>query len=201
MTTKNRFIILSIILSLALCQQYRQSNASDYSSNKYAFKDFIRKFGILQIPIAFNTTCFEPDITSSNELDMDNDSTFIGYVGPSITIGLLPDTTNFYAIIYCTAAACYIPTLAVFSKKGERLSIEPISHGCGSDVGYRCTDSLFINSITDIKSKMIEEEYKIDKDGNPILNTMIQTITIDEFSINKVGLIIKKQKTATNTAV
>ena len=192
MTTKNLIIYLLVILLLASCRQNRKTNATDYPSNFKAFKTFIQKFNILQIPIAYNTSCYDPDSASSVKLDMDNDSIFIDYLGPAVTIGLLPDTTNFYAVIYCTAAACYMPTLAVFTKKGERLSIEQISHGCGTDQGYRCFDSLFIHSMTDIKSKMIEDKYQIDSVGNPILNTITRSITIDEFSINGKGLIEKK---------
>jgi hypothetical protein len=191
MITKETITIILVVLSLTSCQQNRRSIPHEDPSNK-AFKTFIQRFKTLQIPLALNSSCFEPDSSISVKLDMDNDSIFIDYKGPAVTIGLFPDTINFYAVIYCTAAACYMPTLAVFSKNGERLSIEQISHGCGTDLGYKCIDSLLIYSMTNIKSKLIEDRYSIDNTGNPIMNTLTRSITIDEFSINKKGLIEKK---------
>jgi len=194
MTTKNLIIYLLVILSLTSCQQNGKANSHNDPSNFRAFKTFIQKFKTLQIPIAFNTSCYEPDSTNSVKLDMDNDSIFINYVGPAVTVGLLPDTINYYAVIYCTATACYMPTLAVFSKYGIRLSQEQLSHGCGADQGYRCVDSLVIHSIKEIKSILIEDYYKVDKEGNPVSNTFARSITTDVFSINRTGLITKKTK-------
>ena len=93
---------------------------------------------------------------------MNNDSIFIKYLGPAVAIGLLPDTSKYYPVVYCTAAACYLPTLAVFSKNGFLISEAQISNGCGSDCGYNCSDSLFINSISDIKLKLSQEFYSCD---------------------------------------
>ena len=174
------------------CQYNKKPITVEHSSNLKSFKTFIQRFKMLPIPLDLNTSCYAPDSTNSVNLDMENDSVFIDYVGPAVTVGLFPDTTNFYAVIYCTAAECYLPTLAVFTKDGKRLSIEQISHGCGTDQGYRCTDSLIINSMTDIKSKLIEDNYKVDKDGKSISNTLSRFITIDEFAITKTGLITKK---------
>jgi len=60
------------------------------------FKEFVSKFKLLSLPFIANTSCYEPDSTISIHLDMDTDSVFIGYVGPSATIGMLPDTSTFY---------------------------------------------------------------------------------------------------------
>jgi hypothetical protein len=194
MIMKKLIAAILVIFSIASCFQNRKSNSYESQNRLVQFKTFINRFTVLSIPFAANTSCYTPDSLICVPLDMNNDSTFIDYVGSAVTIGLMPDTADFYAVIYCTAAACYMPTLAVFSKEGKRLSKEQISNGCGFAAGYRCADSLIINSILDIKNKLIEESFNYDKNGNEIPNSLTRNITIDHFSIDQSGRINKKKQ-------
>lgn len=151
-----------------------------------------------------STSCYEPDSSISRKLDDGYDSLFIKYFGGNITVGMFPDTSNFIALIYCAAAECYMPILTVYSKDGKVLSEEQISTGCGMGCGYVCSDTLVINSMTDIKLTNIVESYTCDSLGNETKGTWKRTIDITKFSINKFGLIEKiishkSQKNKTGT--
>ncbi len=126
------------------------------------FKGFIAKFKILTLPFNMNTSCYAPDSSFNTRLNMKNDSVFIDYVGPAISIGILPDTSRFYKLIYCTAAACYTPVLAVFSKDGKVISRELISEGCGSEPGYSCKEELRVESSGKVVVEKTEESFKVD---------------------------------------
>ena len=157
------------------------------------FGIFISKFKLMSYPLTASTTCYEPDSSTSLPLDMDNDSMFINYVGPAATVGLLPDTSDFYAVIYCTAAECYLPQLAVFSKRGKLLSSQAISFGCGSDVGYFCTEVLTVNSLRDITLVHNEIQYEVDKRGRVTKHIQTKTNNVYKYSITKNGLITVNQ--------
>jgi hypothetical protein len=158
-------------------------------STSVQFEKFISKFKMLSYPFAANTDCYEPDTLTSVALDMDNDSTFINYVGPGVAVGMLPDTSHFYAVIYCTAAECYMPNLAVFSKTGQMLSKHEIAYGCGFGAGYVCSENLKINSLNDILLIHKEEEYNLNKGGKEIKGTGTRTIKTYKYSITQNGVI------------
>ena len=189
---KQLIIYTFLILSLTSCGQTRPLKPNENLERLNSFKTFINKFKVLTIPFVAETNCYEPDSSICFPLDMDNDSIFIDYVGPAITIGLFPDTSIFYAVLYCQAASCYMPTLVVFSKDGKRLSKEEISNGCSPSPGYRCSDSLTINSMTDIEQKLNEETFKLDENGNEMPGTSRAELLISHFSIDKSGQITKK---------
>ena len=118
-----------------------------------------------------STGCYEPDSTTSVSLDIETDSVYIKYVGPAITIGMLPDTARFYVVIYCTAAACYMPVLAVYTKNGLLIDKKEISMGCGAGVGYTCSEVLCINSLNDISVVYTQEFFEVDSFGNMVIGT------------------------------
>jgi hypothetical protein len=153
------------------------------------FSGFISKFKLLSYPFTANTTCYNQDTVLSVSLDTDNDSLFTRYAGPGITVGMLPDTSKFYAVIYCTAAACYIPTLAVYSKNGKLLSKKEISKGCGAGMGYVCSETLTIKSVKDIICSNVEELFNCDSSGKEILGTRKKTIDTSKYSIGENGMI------------
>jgi hypothetical protein len=120
---------------------------------------------------------------------MDTDSIFIGYIGPGVTVGMLPDTSEFYAIIYCTAAACYMPVLAVYSKNGTLIDKKEISKGCGAGAGYICSEVLKIKSLNDITVVYTQESFDVDNFGNEVKGTNKKEIDTYKYSIEKEGTI------------
>lgn len=196
-TYKNNFRLVLLLL-IILCSSCINNNAN--KSNGYLlqlkssedlikFKKFISKFKILPLPFVANTGYYEPDSSLSVPLDMDSDSIFIGYIGPGVTVGMLPDTSKFYAIIYCTAAACYMPVLAVYSKNGTLIDKKEISKGCGAGVGYICSEVLTIKSLNDITVVYIQESFDVDNFGNEVKGTNKKKKDTYKYSIEKAGVI------------
>ena len=197
MTYKNKYrlVLLLLIIMCSSCFNNNANKNSSYllqskgSENSVKFKNFISKFEVLPLPFIANTGCYEPDFSSSVPLNMDTDSIFIGYVGPSVTVGMLPDTSNFYAIIYCTASACYMPVLAVYSKNGTLIDKKEISKGCGAGVGYICSEVLRIKSLNDITVVYTQESFDVDYLGDEVKGTNKKEIDTYKYSIEKEGTI------------
>ena len=129
---------------------------------------------------------------------MDNDSSFIGFTGPAITIGLLPDTSNYYSVIYCISAGCYLPTLAVFNKKGTRISKSQIANSCGAGQGYYCSDSLIIDENISITHIQVEANFSYDQTGLKIPESEQRKTLIEHFIIDNSGQIIKRTEETNN---
>lgn len=163
--------------------QFEDSNRTD------RFKKFISKFKLLSHPVVLNTGCYEANDSLNSRLDMSNDSIFLDYVGPAVTVGILSDTTRFYAVIYCIAAACYLPQLTVYTKEGRIISTRSISSGCGSDLGYSCSEFLEIESIHKIILKRREERYKYNDSTAIVPGSLKVSIHNYIFSITRSGYI------------
>jgi hypothetical protein len=188
------FLVVTLIISCGhpfINKQEKIKLESYNSDTLILLKKFKNKFKILTLPFCANTSCYEPDSASSLRLYPPDDSLFAKYSEVAVTIGLLPDTTNFYAFIFCRAAECYLPILLVISKDGKRLNEEPISNGCGADCGYKCSDSLVIKSMSDIVLTNITESYECDSLGNETPGTWEKKVDVSMFSIDKYGKIKK----------
>ena len=190
-----RLVLLLLIFLCSSCLNNNVKKSNSHllqpksSENLIEFKKFISKFKILPLPFIANTGCYEPDSSLSVPLDMNTDSIFIGYIGPSLTVGMLPDTSNFYAIIYCTAAACYMPVLSVYSKNGTLIDKKELSKGCGAGAGYICSEELIIKSLNDITVVYAQEYYDVDNFGNEVKGTNKKEIDTYKYSIEKQGTI------------
>jgi hypothetical protein len=122
---------------------------------------------------------------------MDNDSTFIGFVGPCITIGILPDTSSFFKVLFGIGATCYIPNIAIYKKDGTKVSEEQLAFGCGAGPGYECYDSILINTNDEITHKRLEYSFQPDKDFQDIKESASKEVIITKYKITKQGHIIK----------
>lgn len=184
-------VLLLLIISFPSCINNNPNKHTSFLQTESTdnFKKFITKFKILSLPFMASTGCYEPDSTTSVPLDMDTDSVFINYVGPAVTIGMLPDTARFYVVIYCTAAACYMPVLAVYTKNGLLIDKKEISMGCGAGVGYKCSEVLQIKSLNDISVVYTQEFFKVDSSGNMVKGTNKKKTDNYIYSIGKEGSI------------
>lgn len=145
------------------------------------FRKFLSKFKMLSYPFNANTSCYDPDTSISQALDMDNDSIFLDFCGPAMSIGILPDTLCFYTLLWCSAGNCYLPTLTTYTKNGKIISSSFVANGCGSGEGYYCSDTLIVCSLHNIMT-VFTEEY--DSAGLRKKN-----VTTKNFSVGKNGVI------------
>jgi hypothetical protein len=191
---KYAFISLSAIIILTMFFANKCNAQIIVTTNNndtiVKFKSFISKFKPLSLPLELNTSYFGHIIGISEDLDMGNDSIFLdGYIGPAITIGMFPDTTDVYAVLYCVAAANYYPCIATYTKTGRLINFQRISSGCGAGMGYKCSEKIIINSSNDITTIFDESYYDTDSLGNNIINSRERTIDIYQYAIDSNGFI------------
>jgi hypothetical protein len=153
---------------------------------------FINRFKVLNLPFSTTQICV-PDSSKNRELVI-NDSTFIGFGGPCITIGLLPDTSKYYAFIYGVGTECYLPILLVLNKYGEKIATEPLAEGCEVGPGYECFDSLIILTNSSIIHRKVEYIFEPDKSFEEARDVAKREIKIEKFIISNNGLITKEDE-------
>jgi hypothetical protein len=184
-------ILTIIILTIILhgCNISRKQ-AANPNIDRQKFNTFINRFKVLDLPYSFDQLC-TIDSTLNVKLDMDNDSSFIGFVGPCITIGILPDTSNFFKVLYGIGATCYIPNIAIFNKNGTKVSEDQLAFGCGAGPGYECYDSVLIKTNDEIIHKRLEYIFQPDKDFQDVKDSASKEVNITKYKITKQGHIIK----------
>ncbi len=120
------------------------------------------------------------------------------YEGPVITLGFLPDTLNSYGLVYCTAAATYLPNLALFDKNGELLQTALLASGCGSDVGYHCKEVVVYDGKNQFITTKREKQYEIDQTGNPNKKVVFESNSRIRFTVNEQQISIDTLQHAKN---
>lgn len=191
-----RFLFCIMIFSCGDNRSESEPKENEFSAKKLnkatRFKKYISKFKLLKFPFEVNTDCYSPEESDYCKFDKINDSQFIFEPEINIAIGLLPDTSNFYAVIYATPTVCYLPILAIYSKKGKLIDKESIGNGCGSDCGYTCSDKLIINSLSNITIKNVIEMYECDSLGEETPGSWKKMIEIKKCSVDNYGKIKSK---------
>ena len=155
---------------------------------------FFNNFQVLVPQTIFNTTCFDVSVRKEyKKLDIEKYKELLhGYEGPAVSIGYLKDTSDCYSLIYCTAAACYLPNLAVYSRSGELLETTPIASGCGSDMGYECDEKVEIMSSNQIITVKKEKSYEYD--------SLLQVINSSvKMNVSKIKYTVKNSKILIDT--
>ncbi|MCO4292400.1 hypothetical protein NF867_05940 [Solitalea sp. MAHUQ-68] len=168
------FHILPLFLLLSCSTNSgKDSNEKTISAiNQTNFRQFIRKFKVLSLPLIINTD--EIQATSSLKRLNEKDNTFINseYPNEIWSYGLLPDTSKTYKIIWLAPAEMLVPVLTTFSKKGQRINEQYLGvGGCGSDCCFWCKESIKINQDMTIYSVDSIRSCECDSIG-PKENTM-----------------------------
>lgn len=149
------------------------------------FQDFFAKFNKLA-SCKINTCCI--DVSQSKlykAIDGSGYQDFLAnYQGPVIAIGYLPDTFNCYGLVYCTAAAIYLPNLAIYNKRGKFIQNVPLASGCGSDVGYNCKEVVVFDGKNQFITTRSEKQYEIDEMGNPNKKLIFESNSKIKFTVN-----------------
>lgn len=191
-------IVISIVLSSCSNNKSETIGNTNSLDTLVMFKQFIAKFKPLKYPFLASTDCYYPD-SNGIKFDPANDSIFIYDSEHNLPVGLLPDTANFYPVIYAAPTVCYLLILATYSKDGKLISQEQISNGCGSDCGYTCSDNLTINSLQDITIVNNIEFFECDSAANETPGTWQKIIEIKKCSVDKNGKIKSGVSTSKET--
>jgi hypothetical protein len=158
------------------------------------FKIFFNNFQVLIPHTIFNTTCFDVSVRKEyKKLDVEKYKKLLNeYEGPAVSIGYLKDTSDCYPLIYCTAAACHFPNLAVYTKSGKLLETTPIASGCGSDMGYECDEKVEIINSNQIITVKNEKSYEFDS----LLQVINSSVKIN---VSKIKYTVKNSKILIDT--
>lgn len=190
---KNNFSILFLVFILCACNETEKIESENEDKKdtflvNSIFKEFLNNFHSLPSGMVLNTTCLDVSKNKKyKKMDIAKFKDLLdGYEGPAIAIGYISDTTKFYNLIYATSSACYLPNLSVYNKKGELIETCLLASGCGSDMGYECSEKVqFINSnkIITIKNEKYYETdslgHKIDASVEEIKSKISYSITIN----------------------
>ena len=171
--------------------EIKQEVQVNIRKNNSGFTDFLTNFQLLSYGEVLNTTCL--DIEGNRrykKLNTSKHKSFLnGYEGPAVSIGYFSDTTNFFVLIYCTASACYLPNLSVYNKNGELIQTCLLASGCGSDVGYECSETVQLISLDKIITTKLEKYYETDSLGEKLESSLNQLKTKILYSIDLNGQI------------
>jgi hypothetical protein len=107
------------------------SATQEASPHDQAFRAFIKKFPVRQLPFQSCITCNEFRDADLASVEDDTSHVFVpdGF-GEVHCWGLLPDTSEFYYTIWTVAGDnAFIPFFAIYDKKGNLLSYDPMTAG------------------------------------------------------------------------
>ena len=145
------------------------------------FRLFLKKFKIIELPFVYRNVDFKGnfDLDKMQSIDAkSNDTLFVktDYSEGIKCFGILPDTSNFFSLIYFYPADSYYPQLITYDKKGKQIDQTPlIVNGCGSGCGLQyCSETGIINKDLSIFcADTLVWEYFCDSLSEPIPNSDI----------------------------
>jgi hypothetical protein len=149
----------------------------------------LKYFEPVQLPLVLRPTGNYPErkprLTDSESAD----TLFYKQAFSIACYGLLPDTTDYYGIIWLAPADLNYPVITTYNKKGEIIDESGIQIGyCGSDCGYDCSETITIGQSLDIFSIDSIRVTDCDAQGHLIDSTLRRYV------IYKTGQITKKGK-------
>jgi hypothetical protein len=136
---KNAFLFL-FLSGLFACKNSTSSIPDISSVKEAAFKKFIARQRLIDLPVNFNLAYISDTLTEPMLVDS-LDSLFIPTdLAAGRIWGICKDTSQFFALITLDVAAVYIPGLRIYDKQGNLLQdVQLLVNGCGADCGYYCT--------------------------------------------------------------
>jgi hypothetical protein len=146
-------IFLFTLLLLASCNSKKQNDnltSKAESPQTILFRDYLKKFKIIQLPFYYKGWTDESiDVSKLATLDRhSSDTLFFDINDNNIKCyGILGDTTRYLGLIYFKIGDAPVPILATYSKAGRLLDKqELLCYGCGSDCGLKyCSYTAQIN--------------------------------------------------------
>jgi hypothetical protein len=147
------FISFALLLSTS-CNNKKQNDSlalSPENSRIVLFRDYLKKFKIIQLPFYYKGWADDTlDISKLATLDNhSSDTLFFNIIDNNIKCyGILSDTTKYFDMIYFKIGDAPVPILATYSKMGKLLdNQELLCYGCGSDCGLKyCSYTAQINT-------------------------------------------------------
>jgi hypothetical protein len=123
MTSKFKFAFVTLII-LSLGCKIKNENSDKIKPSKLQRLEYIRdSIGFISLPFIAN---FDSTIKNTYRIFMSEDDSIFRQefqrLGDLYLIGFLPDTTNFYCILFNSVAAVVQPGLITLDKRGNKVS-------------------------------------------------------------------------------
>jgi hypothetical protein len=157
---------------------------------------------ILVKKVGFQSLPYKHDLSKDSDFykyrinPKSNDTLFFSE-GNGLLIGVLPDTTSYFGILYYKIGDALCPSLRTFDKNGKLISDRSISFGicAGCDCECdSCSDSITITKDLDIKMFNYLKSTKCDSLGKKIPGTTNCKVITIEGLVDKTGEIKMKEK-------
>lgn len=191
---KNLFRILFIVTIVSSCHLKADKKYNRDLSKIDRIDSILDSIGFISLPFVAN---FDTTIKNTYRLNASNDLDTIlikdfSRLGDVYLIGFLPDTTDFYAILFLGIAAVSNPGLITFDKTGTKISSEFITEeNCLIYVGdiLYCCEYTQINSDLTLKYvyKSIVIQEKADMTSDTIFTHIIRNGKIRNNGILDLG--------------
>ncbi|MFC5272149.1 hypothetical protein [Adhaeribacter terreus] len=177
-------------------KQSSRINTRDIQKERL-FSDFIKKFKPVELPFIYRLSSNDSvrvDFSKLAKLNAHSTDTLFlkaEYLDEIFCYGILPSTSNFYALIYLFPADDFYPVLVTYSKQGEVISQEPLTiKGCTSDCGLTyCSQTGLIDKNFQISSvDTIRYDFNCDDNGN-LVNEGLLMVDSNKGKVNIDGKI------------
>jgi hypothetical protein len=192
----NRFMRIAVLLffiGFFSCSLYNKGKDDVPDS----FRQLLKKFQLLKLPLRIREGEIDTKgLTYTVDKNSKSDSLYIDIF--CIYYGMLPDTSNYYALVVLTPADNIVPSLIIFDKKGEKISEEALTvRGCGGGPGIDChLPTTIINNDLTIFCADTIKSVLIDNNGKPIDSTLKYYCEYKTGKINSTGKItLTEEKT------
>lgn len=152
---KDILLLFSILICLIACDTHGLKDKTTHDIKIEHFKTVIKSSGFIKLPLIFDAN-IENSLKTNYKVDLKGKDSLIFDSDIRSIIGFLPDTTEYYAILFYTAGDMLYPTIMTFDKKGNRIDRQIINAaGCAGHAALdviSCYDSVWISSELNIKS-------------------------------------------------
>jgi hypothetical protein len=178
---------INILLCLILFISCNNNTGAD---RELAFREFMKKFKPLEIPLTINV---HSDFNCNCEVleQESSDSLFINFRNRNtVSFGYLPDTTNFYAFIYFYSGDAPYFWVSTFDKSFNKIADTSILNQDGYMPATRCLEGsshivfnkdfrfVTIDTLKYLNCDSLGEEIGL-KDSVVYKNVLIKTTSIE----------------------
>jgi hypothetical protein len=152
---KQRLLIILIFIGLISCNFSKKTLTDQQQVKSEQIHKVIQKTGFVELPLIIDAnissslkSVYEVDFKSNDSLIFDSDMWSI--------VGFLPDTTDYFAVLFQTVGDMLYPTIMTMDKKGNKIDKQIICvAGCAGLAAVditSCYDSVWISRDFKIKS-------------------------------------------------
>lgn len=171
---KNPALIVLIFLVVAISGvmwylNYSKKEETKTTTRYQVLRDLYTKLKIIDLPFEFSNGDY-----NFNSYTVSGTDTLL-FNNETRLIGVLEDTTNYFAFIKEIIGDFNTPVLVTVNKNGKLISEEPLVLGYGDDCGYDFEDKNVLATDLTISLYLKEELQECDEEGAFGPTTFIET--------------------------